>query len=193
VLLWGKLTCTSNMGACQIQVPILESKNRLPPDGGEGGKHSKGLTQGVMCCCFIVAFHFAFDFRVCTTCFNIRPLCNIFLIATGVPYSESPRTNSQSGPILINIGCKLTCFGPFKVLTYLGGGPLLAVLGVLSKIIHTIIINITQPTCDHRTTHTHICKLYGRNSCRPSGSRRRRGPSADRPATVDAPNVRTLG
>jgi hypothetical protein len=72
--------------------------------------------------------------------FNIRLLCNISQIATGVPYSESPRKKSQSGPILINIGRNLTCVRPVQSFTYLGGGPLLTVLGVLSKITTTQII-----------------------------------------------------
>ena len=42
--------------------------------------------------------------------FFIMPLCNISQIATGVPYSESPRNIFQSGPILIKIRCNLNCF-----------------------------------------------------------------------------------
>jgi hypothetical protein len=45
-------------------------------------------------------------------------LCNISRIETGVPYSESPRTTFESGPIRIKIRCNLTCFDQFKVLTY---------------------------------------------------------------------------
>jgi hypothetical protein len=38
-------------------------------------------------------------------------LCNISQIATGMPYSESPRNKSQSRPIFIKIRLNLTCFG----------------------------------------------------------------------------------
>jgi hypothetical protein len=51
------------------------------------------------------------SFCVCW-CFLV--LCNISQIATGVPYSESLRTNAQIAPILIKIGCDLTCFGPVQ-------------------------------------------------------------------------------
>jgi hypothetical protein len=38
-------------------------------------------------------------------------VCNISQIATGEPYSESPRNKSQIAPILIKIVRNLTCFG----------------------------------------------------------------------------------
>jgi hypothetical protein len=41
-------------------------------------------------------------------------LCNISQIATGVPYSESLRKKAQGAPILVKIGCNLTCFGPVQ-------------------------------------------------------------------------------
>jgi hypothetical protein len=47
---------------------------------------------------------------VCRWCFLL--LCYISQIATGVPYSESPRKKTQIAPILIKIGRNLTCFGP---------------------------------------------------------------------------------
>jgi hypothetical protein len=66
-------------------------------------------------------------------------------IATGLPYSESPRRTLRSGPILIKIRCDLVCSRPvesfdllgwassphsaFKNCT-LGGGPVPAVLFV---------------------------------------------------------------
>jgi hypothetical protein len=60
-------------------------------------------------------------------------LCNISQIATGVPYSESPRKKAQSAPIcFINIGCNLTCFGPVQRFDLLGWGS--HVLRVLSTI-----------------------------------------------------------
>jgi hypothetical protein len=60
--------------------------------------------------------HFNIDaknmcFFVCR-CFLL--LCNISQIATGLPYSESPRKKSQIPLILIKIGCNLTCFGPVQ-------------------------------------------------------------------------------
>jgi hypothetical protein len=77
-------------------------------------------------------------------------LCNISQIATGVPYSEYPRNRSQSGPILINIRCNLTCFGPVQSVDLLGWGSMSSgsshtllkkvgvhVLTVLSKITQT--------------------------------------------------------
>jgi hypothetical protein len=53
---------------------------------------------------------------------SIMALCNISQIATGMPYSESPRTIFQSGPILIKIGCNLTCFGPVQSFYIVGWG-----------------------------------------------------------------------
>jgi hypothetical protein len=50
------------------------------------------------------------------------PLCNMSQIATGVPYSESPRKTPQSAPILIKIGRNLTCFGPVQRFDLLGWG-----------------------------------------------------------------------
>jgi hypothetical protein len=49
-------------------------------------------------------------------------LCNIFQIATGLPYSESPRKTARSGPSLINIRCNLTCFRPVQSFDLLGWG-----------------------------------------------------------------------
>ena len=57
------------------------------------------------------------------TGFYMLPLCNISQIATGVPYSESLRNKSQSGPILINIRRNLTCFRPVRSFHLLGWGP----------------------------------------------------------------------
>jgi hypothetical protein len=77
-------------------------------------------------------------------------LCNMSQIATGVPYSESPRNKSQSGPIHINIQRNLTCFRPVQSCDLLGCGSMslgysqkllkkvgVHVLGVLSKITQT--------------------------------------------------------
>jgi hypothetical protein len=47
---------------------------------------------------------------------------NISQIATGLPYSESPRTIVRSGPILINFRCKLICFRPDQCFDFLGWG-----------------------------------------------------------------------
>jgi hypothetical protein len=49
-------------------------------------------------------------------------LCCISQIATGVPYSESPRTIIQAGPILIKIRRNLTCFRPVQSFDLLGWG-----------------------------------------------------------------------
>jgi hypothetical protein len=61
-------------------------------------------------------------------------LRNISQIATGVPYSESPRKKSQSAPILINLGSNLTCFRPVRSFDLLGwGSHFLRVLSQISK------------------------------------------------------------
>jgi hypothetical protein len=49
-------------------------------------------------------------------------LYNISQIATGVPYSESPRKNVQIALILIEIGRDLICFGPVQSFDLLGWG-----------------------------------------------------------------------
>jgi hypothetical protein len=93
-------------------------------------------------------------------------LCNIAQIATGLPYSESPRTNVRSGLSLYKIRCNLTCFRPvqsFDLLVWgssphsahknytLGGGPVLAVLVVarahqLTMWVDLQVDGIHQPT-----------------------------------------------
>jgi hypothetical protein len=54
--------------------------------------------------------------------FYIMPLCNISQIATGVPYSESPRNKSQSAPILINIGCWFDLFRTSSRFSFIRSG-----------------------------------------------------------------------
>ena len=53
---------------------------------------------------------------------HVLLLCNISQIATGVQYSESPRTKLQSGPILIEIRRNLTLFKTVQSFDVLGWG-----------------------------------------------------------------------
>jgi hypothetical protein len=49
-------------------------------------------------------------------------------------FRVSPRTNSQSAPILINLGCNLTCFSPVQSFDLLGwGSHFLRVLSHIAK------------------------------------------------------------
>jgi hypothetical protein len=63
-------------------------------------------------------------------------LCNISQIATGVPYSESPRKKSQSATTLVNIGCNLTCFRPVQSVDLLGWGSMS--LGCSQKLLKSV-------------------------------------------------------
>jgi hypothetical protein len=97
-------------------------------------------------------------------------LCNISQIATGVPYSESPRNIVQSGPILIKIKCNLTCFRPVQNFDLLGWGFMsfgcsqkwlkkvgIHVLRVLSKITQTsgspiLVLGVIS-------SHSHLARI----------------------------------
>jgi hypothetical protein len=82
--------------------------------------------MAIISCIIIIAFIFDYYYycfliiyidaqKMCAVvCRWFLLLCTISQIATGVPYSESRRKKAQIAPILVKIGCNLTCFGPVQ-------------------------------------------------------------------------------
>jgi hypothetical protein len=74
--------------------------------------------------------------------FDMMLLCNISQIATGVPYSESPRTKSQSAQILIKFRRNSTCFRPVQSCHLFGWGSTPFSPWGAPTIIHTTTIRL---------------------------------------------------
>jgi hypothetical protein len=119
--MWGShvLRVLSNITKKRWGSHVLRMLSKITPTNG-GGCMSPGCSH------FLCLKHV---FLCVVGVFLL--LCNISQIATGVPYSESPRNKTQIAPILINIGCNLTCFGPVQSFDLLGWGS--HVLRVLSN------------------------------------------------------------